>query len=153
MKRIFALIVVVLFAASPSVYPHCEIPCGIYDDQQRIEMIKEDILTVEKSMNMITELSKGKDINYNQLVRWVDNKEIHAGKIQDVVFQYFMTQRIKSVDPRDRSAQEKYTRELQLLHKLAVAAMKAKQTTDLTYIKEMRDLVNTFASSYFEKSK
>ena len=39
------------FAAS-----HCEIPCGIYDDAMRIDMIREHISTIEKSMTQITEL-------------------------------------------------------------------------------------------------
>ncbi|MDY6953871.1 MAG: superoxide dismutase [Ni], partial [Thermodesulfobacteriota bacterium] len=32
---------------------HCEIPCGIYDDQMRIDMIAEHITTIEKSMKQI----------------------------------------------------------------------------------------------------
>ena len=78
-----------------SLFAHCQIPCGIYGDQMRIMMIKEHITTVEKSMKMINELSDVEKINYNQLVRWVNNKEHHAQEIQDIVTAYFLTQRIK----------------------------------------------------------
>ncbi len=40
------------------VSSHCEIPCGIYDDEMRLRMIAENITTVEKSMKQVAELSK-----------------------------------------------------------------------------------------------
>ena len=78
-----------------TVFAHCEIPCGIYDDQARINMILEHITTIEKSMKQIQSLEKEKNINFNQIVRWIMNKEQHATEIQTMVAQYFMTQRIK----------------------------------------------------------
>ena len=57
---------------------HCEIPCGIYADSIRISLIEEHITTIEKSMNQINEISASSSPNYNQLVRWVTNKEEHA---------------------------------------------------------------------------
>ncbi len=149
-KKIFWVALIVLAGAVPA-RAHCEIPCGIYDDQQRIDMIREDITTIEKSMTMIEQLSREDPVNYNQLIRWVDNKEAHAQKIQDVVFQYFMTQRIKPSavrDPVTGAAQQ-----LHLLHELAVEAMKAKQTVDPAHVKAMRDLTSAFAESYFRKAE
>lgn len=32
---------------------HCEIPCGIYDDQMRVNMIGEHITTIEKSKQLM----------------------------------------------------------------------------------------------------
>ena len=52
---------------------HCEIPCGIYDDQARVKMIEENITTIEKSMKEILQLEKDNPVNYNQLVRWIMN--------------------------------------------------------------------------------
>ena len=74
-----------LILIAPHAQAHCEIPCGIYNDSLRIEMILEDCQTIEKSMGQIADLSKGGDKNYNQLVRWVSNKEDHANKIQHIV--------------------------------------------------------------------
>ena len=121
---------------------HCQIPCGIYDDQMRVNMIDEDITTIEKSMQQITEIEKQSPINYNQLVRWVLNKETHADKIQEVVTEYFMTQRIK---PDSKN----YTEKLTLLHKMLIQAMLCKQTTDLDHVKELRSLLKQFGDLYF----
>ena len=53
--RIFfitAFLSFVLIRVSP-LYPHCEIPCGIYDDHLRSHLIEEHIATIEKGMNQI----------------------------------------------------------------------------------------------------
>ena len=93
MKRYSALILLVYLSIIPyrSVSSHCEIPCGIYGDETRFELLEEHITTVEKSMKMIDKLSKEKKKNDNQLIRWVSNKEKHAEYIQEIAYQYFMT--------------------------------------------------------------
>jgi len=124
---------------------HCEIPCGIYGDKMRFDMIEEHIATIEKSMNQIAELSKAGDMNYNQIVRWVTNKDEHAGQIQHIASQYFLTQRIK---PADGDARAKYDKHLELLHQMLVSAMKCKQTTDLAQVEKLRALNQEFRASY-----
>lgn len=128
--------------AAVSVSAHCEIPCGIYDDQLRTQLIAEHANTIEKSMKSIKELSKGNPVNYNQLARWVSNKEAHANEIQHIVSQYFMTQRIK---PKA----EKYNEKLAALHELLIYAMKCKQTTELNNVKMLRDSLKKFETLYF----
>lgn len=135
-----------------TVQAHCEIPCGIYNDMVRLVMLEEDIATVEKSMKQITALSSEQPTNYNQLVRWVVNKDNHASKIQETVTQYFMTQRIKPVADGNSDEGQKYQRELALLHGLLVHSMKAKQTTDVAHVEKMRTLVGEFADSYLSEA-
>ncbi len=130
------------FTLAPSVQAHCEIPCGIYDDRARVALIAEHIGTIEKSTKQILELQKADRVNYNQLVRWVVNKETHATKIQTIVTQYFMTQRIKTDT-------DQYARKIAVLHQMLIAAMKCKQTTDLKYVAELRELLKTFDKLYF----
>jgi nickel superoxide dismutase len=130
-------------------FSHCEIPCGIYGDETRFTMLEEDITTVEKSMKLIVELSKAGEKNYNQIVRWVDNKEKHANLIQETVSQYFMTQRIKPADENNQTEYKKYMKELKLLHEMLIYAMKTKQTTDLANVEKLRALVSSFKMSYF----
>jgi nickel superoxide dismutase len=132
---------------------HCEIPCGIYHDELRIELIKEHIQTIEKSMNQIVELSKASPVDYNQLVRWIDNKEEHANKLQDVVTQYFMTQRVKPADPKDEAGYAKYVKQLTLLHEMLVQAMKAKQTTDMEPVEKLETLTSAFYEAYFGQAE
>ena len=140
------LFTVFMFLISTGIaLAHCEIPCGIYDDELRARLIAEHITTVEKSMNQIRSLARKSPLNHNQMVRWVTNKEAHAGEIQHIVTQYFMTQRIKP-------GQEKYTEKLEVLHQMLLAAMKAKQTVDLDTIQKLRTLLKTFEKLYFGHS-
>lgn len=135
--------------SSEKAIAHCEIPCGIYEDSVRIAIINEHITTIEKSMNKIKEESASASPNWNQLVRWVNNKEEHAKKIQDIVSQYFLHQRIKLTDPEDKMAYAKYQKHLGLLHQILVYSMKAKQTTDQVFIDNLRKAVSSFEKSYF----
>ncbi len=125
-----------------TAFAHCEIPCGIYDDQARIHMILEHIATIEKSMKQIKIIEKEKAPDFNQLVRWIMNKEHHATEIQTITAQYFMTQRIKP-DVKD------YTQKLSLLQQILVYSMKCKQTTDLKNVAKLRDLIKQFHQLYF----
>ena len=148
MKTILFLLlinIVSLGLLHPKAFAHCEIPCGIYNDEMRISLIREHIETIEKSMKMIQELTKEGEKNYNQLVRWVSNKESHATQIQHIVSQYFMTQRIKP-------DQAKYTEKLTLLHQMLLAAMKCKQTTEVSHVNDLRTLLKKFEILYFGHS-
>lgn len=139
----------VISLSSGKVYAHCEIPCGIYGDSVRISLLYEHIATIEKSMIKINELSTAKNVDYNQMVRWVMNKEQHATEMQDIISQYFLHQRVKPKDSSQVEAYGVYIKQLTLLHKLQVLAMKSKQGTDVGYIKKMQDLVHEFEHAYF----
>jgi nickel superoxide dismutase len=147
---IIATVVLMIGLHASSIQAHCEIPCGIYDDTARIGLIYEHTTTIEKSMNKIIKLRTQKEKNYNQLVRWIQNKELHANKLQEIVYQYFMTQRITPVKMDDKDAYAKYKKELMLLHEMLVYAMKCKQTTDLANVKKLRNALEEFKESYFD---
>lgn len=124
---------------------HCQVPCGIYGDKMRIDMLLEDAATIEKAMEKI----EADDTSRNQMVRWVTTKEQHAQKIQDRVAAYWLTQRIKAPEGADQEAKAKYHRQLSLMHGLTVAAMKCKQTTDAAHVEQLRSLAETFSETYF----
>jgi len=142
------VIIVVIGTTAWRGYSHCQIPCGIYDDKARLVAIGEHIRTIEKSMEKIDSISATGKPNHNQLIRWVNNKEFHANQISEIVTEYFMTQRIKPADPTDKRAHGQYVRMLTLLHRTLIAAMKAKQTTDLQYTKELATLLDEFTRAY-----
>lgn len=146
-RCIVPVLATVAFALPQLAAAHCEVPCGIYDDEMRVEMIREHITTIEKAMQQITSLSNESPVNYNQIVRWTVNKEEHADTLQFIVYQYFMTQRIK---PPQGEASENYLDQLEVLHRMLVHAMKAKQTTDLEHVKTLRSLTDQFSKLYFE---
>ena len=135
---------------SVNVHAHCQIPCGIYTDAMRFDMIEEHVKTIEKSMRLVQELSAADPVNYNQLVRWVGNKEQHAQEIQDIVDRYFLTQRLKPV-AMDDEKYDFYITSLRLLHGMLVSAMKAKQTTDQAHVDNLRSLAAEYKARYFEE--
>lgn len=151
--RWIALAAVLMLAGAPSVLGHCQIPCGIFGDETRFTIMEEDVTTIEKSMNEIKQIEASEKPNWNQLVRWVDNKEAHADKLTEDVTYYFMAQRIKPKTSADGDAYKKYMKELTLLHNIMVHAMKAKQTTDLAHVEKLRELIAEFKASYLGDHK
>ena len=124
---------------------HCEVPCGIYGDAMRIEILREHVTTMEKAMGQIVALSVEGETNYNQIVRWVVNKVEHAEEFQHIVAQYFLHQRIKPSGSGDAA----YVKKLTLLHEMLVSAMKSKQTVDTTHTTKLFELIDEFAEAYF----
>jgi nickel superoxide dismutase len=139
-----------LAAFARPVFAHCQVPCGIFTDTLRIHMMREDLATIEKAMRMIIEIGAAEKPDWNQLVRWVTTKEEHAEKIMDCVAAYFLAQRVKvPAADADGAALAAYHAQLSTLHRLTVAAMKTKQTTDQRFVTECRKLVDEFAALYF----
>ncbi|MBT6120705.1 superoxide dismutase [bacterium] len=133
---------------STSIYAHCQVPCGIYDDSHRIIAITEHSKTIEKAMNKIKSLSAENDKNFNQIIRWTNTKEEHATKIQHIVSEYFMTQRLKPVSKKKGKGYDKLQLELELLHEILFYAMKSKQTLDVTHTQKLRQSLANFKVSY-----
>ena len=130
-------------------YSHCQIPCGIYNDQVRFDLMAEHITTIEKSMKMITTLSQMDKPNMNQTIRWVQNKEKHADEMSHIITHYFMTQRIKTTPSTDTKAYHEYIEKLVLLHQMLVYSMNSKQTTDMANVEKLRSLLAEFRTAYF----
>ncbi len=131
---------------TPAPAPHCQVPCGIYGDQLRFEMMLEDTKTIAKAIAQINEFAasvgegmSGKSVN--QVSRWVMTKEDHATKIQDVMGAYFFAQRIKS-DHAD------YTGQLAAAHRVIVSAMKCKQDADPQTAKALKSSILEFYKAY-----
>jgi len=142
--------ILLLVVISGSLFAHCQVPCGIYGDKTRFDMLREHITTVEKSMNKINELSADTNKNMNQLVRWVNNKEQHANEFTEIITYYFLAQRIKIKEKSD-GAYADYQNKVTTLHQMMVYAMKSKQSTDLDNVKKLKSLVDDFEALYFSK--
>jgi nickel superoxide dismutase len=151
LEKIGAILIISLIIFIPAMLKaHCEIPCGIYDDKMRYNMLREHITTISKSMTKIEELSAEGDKNYNQLVRWVVNKEEHAVQFMDIITQYFLTQRIKPTTAEAGEEYNNYLMHLKLFHEMLVYAMKCKQTTDQNHVEELKSLVEESEKLYFD---
>lgn len=134
-----------LGASVSSLSAHCQVPCGIYADDNVFVTLETDVKTIQKAM---AELANEKTAT-NQKVRWVNNKEAHAQSIQDVVAQYFLAQRVK-IDGASND-KENYTQKLTLLHQITVYAMKCKQTTDMENAKKLSKAIADFKALYKKK--
>jgi len=124
-------------------HAHCEVPCGIYDDERRFEMMLEDCDTIAKAIDAMHEYVAGEiDPNVvNQMVRWTNTKETHATNTQHIVSQYFLTQRIKP-------GSQRYVPQLKAAHAVLVAAMKCKQSSDPATAKSLRNSILNLYRAY-----
>ena len=134
-------------AAAPATAVHCQVPCGIYGDQMRIDMLMEDCATIEKAMTSLQAMDAEESPSKNQMVRWVVNKEQHAQNIQDTVAAYWLAQRVMA--PKDATGADKYHAQLTSMHRITVAAMKCKQTTDKSHVEALRKAALDFSAGYF----
>lgn len=161
MKKTKLIVLVGIFALCirAPLFSHCEIPCGIYNDEMRFDLIQEHIQTIEKSISEITHLSEHSwkayklsespsPINSNQMVRWIINKENHAEEIQHIITQYFLTQRVKPTDKTDSKSQKLYLDQLSLCHEILIYAMKTKQSLDLSHVESLKNAVTEFKKLY-----
>ena len=146
MKTIYLTIPALLSLLLANIsFGHCQVPCGVYTDDLRFMQMLEDTTTIEKSSNLIIELSSKDDgQSQNQLARWVSTKESHASKIQKIIAEYFLTQRIKS-------SASNYEALLKGAHSVMVAAMKCKQSTEASAAKNLKASILAFQKIYESK--
>lgn len=148
----YLLFFCLLAISAPFLFSHCEVPCGIYNDEMRMAKIEEHILTIGKAVKQIITLSAENPQNMNQIIRWVINKEYHAEEIQHIISQYFLTQRLKPANKEDKETCAKLIQNLQICHEILVRAMKTKQSTDLKNVEALKKSVQNFRLSYFGKN-
>jgi nickel superoxide dismutase len=134
--------ILILALGSSNGVAHCHVPCGIYDDSDRVKSMLEDVMTIEKAVSEMQSIAEKSDpLSVNQKVRWVMNKELHAQRIIDTISDYFLTQRVKP-------AQKDYSKRLMDHHQVIVSAMKAKQSASLEPVKALREAVLVLAPYY-----
>lgn len=146
MKKIYPISsVLISFLFANISFGHCQVPCGVYTDDLRFMQMLEDQTTIEKSSKLILELANKDDgQSKNQLVRWVATKESHASKIQKIIAEYFLTQRIKS-------SAKNYETLLKGAHSVMVAAMKCKQSTEASAANDLMTSILAFQKIYISK--
>ena len=146
--KFFNYIFAALLLSLAPLNAHCQIPCGVYDDTMRVKMIEEHTLTILKSMNYIA--SNQSDLEkQNQVTRWIINKEEHAQEIQNIISEYFLTQRIK-LKSDSKENKDLYHAQLASLHNILLDAMKCKQTLDTNNTTSLLENLNKFVNLYFD---
>ncbi|MGD2109452.1 MAG: superoxide dismutase [Ni] [Phycisphaerae bacterium] len=138
-----------LWIAEPNAASaHCQVPCGIYDDQARINRLHEDATTIAKAIDNIKQLAASHDAKaFNQATRWINTKEAHASHIIEVVSQYFLTQKVKPVSA-GADGYDAYLKKLADHHAVMVAAMKTKQNVDPVFAQRLEQAIDALANHY-----
>ncbi|WP_309386907.1 superoxide dismutase [Ni] [Cerasicoccus frondis] len=140
----FLIALFALLFATNAASAHCQIPCGIYDDDLMVKQMLLDATTVTKCMTEINNLAGKTDPQSgNQFVRWVENKEDHANNIIEISSNYFLCQRVKD-------SQADYTERLKAHHAVMVAAMKAKQNSDAASAEALEKSIKALRAYYPE---
>ena len=102
-------------------------------------------------MNQINELSANMSPqNFNQMTRWVNTKEKEAQKILMLAADYSLAQRVKAFGtPKSPFASQKdYIDALVAHHTLIQAAMKSKQSVDVSVAAALEHAVDDFSKMY-----
>lgn len=77
---------------------HCQVPCGIFQDQARVQGMMEDAATIRKAMvqtgELSTKVASGDAQSLNQSCRWISTKDEHANRIISTTAEYFLAQRV-----------------------------------------------------------
>jgi len=148
MKTSILALCALSFLAPVTASAHCQVPCGIFDNDNVIGKLHTDFETIEKASKQIEELSKD-PANLHQVTRWIFQKEAHAQSIQETVMTYFLAQRIK-LEEAD-SDKEAYLKKLTTCHKVIIAAMKCKQGTSAAGVKTLHDELQILAGLFGTK--
>ena len=150
MLSAISLLLVSFLGSGQAVFAHCQIPCGIYNDHARYQSMVEDSATIEKATTQIIEISellhadqanRSEGDSYNQLVRWVTNKESHADNIISTIADYFLTQRVKS-------GRQDYLDRLSKHHAVIVAAVKVKQNASAAASADLSTAIKALGPYY-----
>lgn len=150
-KTLFCAFASLALFSAPNVSAHCQVPCGIYDDNNVIDSMHTDWVTIEKATKTIIELQKDPSANAHQLTRWINNKESHAQALQEKVLNYFLAQRLKPTT--DEAELPAYTAKLTLCHNIIVTAMKCKQSSSLEAVAALHGQLHEFEAKFGTKEE
>ena len=136
--QITLMITILAFTSTYYAKAHCQIPCGIYDDQLRIELMEEHAGTIKKSIQSINTSAVP-----SQQVRWTINREEHADQLTEIVVDYFLTQRIKKSAPD-------YEKTVVQLHQIMQQIMRCKQKQEVEQADQLLEMIHDFEHLYLK---
>lgn len=136
--QITLMITILAFTSTHYAMAHCQIPCGIYDDQLRIELMEEHAGTIKKSIQ-----SMNSSTVPSQQVRWTINREEHADELTEIVVDYFLTQRIKKSAPD-------YEKTVVQLHQIMQQIMRCKQKQEVEQADQLLEMIHDFEHLYLK---
>lgn len=107
---------------------HCQMPCGIYNDQMVYDRVTEYYLTMYKAVKALEHNPMKTVDDFNTLVRWVMTKERLSDEIAELLSSYFLQQKIKPLDANVQLVQS--------IHRLLCQVVVIKQNVDIKLVEE-----------------
>ena len=127
---------------------HCQLPCGLYNDDIQFAKISQDAETISRACVLILQTQTDPN-SLNQAIRAINTKDAVADDLIDVVANYFLAQRIVPVEPDgDNQAYERYVRQLVLTNKIIRAAALCKQSSEPEKAEELKQLIQQFQHAF-----
>ncbi len=140
LRLILPLISSLVFLQAP-LFPHCQMPCGIYHDDMVFDQVDQYVETMFKGYTVLKENKFATLKEKNEFVRWVIEKENASNEVASLITTYFLQQKIKP-DEDDT------VKRLTSAHKLLVLAMLIKQNSDHKYVDEFADTWEKFKAMF-----
>lgn len=119
---------------------HCQMPCGIYDDQMVYDQINQYYLTMFKGVKALKNNKFQTDEEKNHFVRWVMTKDRLSDEVAMVITTYFLQQKILPIEDN--------TELLKSLHRLLFLLVAIKQNVDINIVKDFGKEWEKFKTSF-----
>lgn len=107
---------------------HCQMPCGIYNDQMVYDQINQFYLTVFKAVKNMEALKADSLEDRNKFVRWVITKDRLCDETAELITKFFLQQKIQPIDDNVDL--------LKSLHKLLFLLVAIKQNVDIKVVQD-----------------
>jgi len=121
-------ICLILGPFSSPLSAHCQMPCGIYDDQMIYDEVDQFYLTMYKCVKALENNQFKTDEDKNQFIRWVITKENKCNELAMLITVYFLQQKIMPIDDNAELVKS--------LHKLLFQLVAIKQNVDIKIVKK-----------------
>ncbi len=126
-KRIAFLSFIFVNFSRLELSAHCQMPCGIYHDEMVYDQIDQYTETMYKGITVMNQNKLESVHDFNDLTRWIMEKEKESNDIAQLINVYFLQQKIKPGEPET-------AKRLTTAHKLLFLLVAIKQNNDLKFV-------------------
>jgi len=129
MKQLVLAALALCLVSVEKLEAHCQMPCGIYNDDMIYDYIDQYIKTMYKGVSVMNNSKFSNPQERNEFIRWVIEKEKKSDEIAAMITQYFLQQKIKGGEPDT-------AKRLASAHNLLCTLVTIKQHSSTEFIEE-----------------
>ncbi len=108
---------------------HCQMPCGIYHDEMVYDQIDQYAETMYKGITVMNGNKLDSVHDFNDLTRWILEKEKESNTTAELISSYFLQQKIKPDEPET-------VKRLVAAHKLLFLIVAIKQNNEVKFVEQ-----------------